>query len=112
VVVLAENDHLGADLLRRLDDRSARVSGRPDQLWLEPGRGKPLAGLSQLRDDLRRCGQRLAFIGGEVVQRSEVRGTSRSSGTFATLSTVIRPRESCASAIDRSSARLPPSEPS
>ena len=59
--------------LRRLDDRPARVSGCP-------GRGSPrspaeasrLFRLCQLCDDVRRRGQRLAFVRRDVIQRPEV----------------------------------------
>jgi hypothetical protein len=71
-VVLAEDDHLRADLLRRLDDRPARFSGRPDQVRLKPSRGKPFARLCQVRDYFRRRRQRLAFVWGDVIQRPEV----------------------------------------
>src|SRR5262245_8834070 len=53
VVVLAEDDRLRADLLRRVHDRAGWVTGPPHQVRLETGRGKPFAGLSQVRGDLR-----------------------------------------------------------
>src|SRR6478609_3880617 len=72
VMVLAEDDDLRADLLRRLDDCPSGVSDLPDQVRFEPGRGEPFAGFCQMRDDVRRWGQRLAFIGRDVVERSEI----------------------------------------
>ena len=108
-MVLAEDDHLRAGLLRRLDDRAAGDSGLPGQVRLSPAEAsRSLASV--------RCATTSGGGGSALPSSAEMspsvpkfRGTSGSSGMFATLRTVIRPRDSCASAIARSRARLPPS---
>ena len=71
-MVLAEDDGVGADPPRGVDDRTPRLAGGPHQVRVEARLGQPLARLAQVRDDVRRRREGRALVRRDVVQRPEV----------------------------------------
>ena len=112
MVVLAEDDHARSDPGGRLDDRPSGLTRRPGQLGVVPGGGEDVARLREVLDDVGRRRQLRSLSIGDVVEGAEVPRASGLSGMFTTLRTMMRPRDSRASEIARSSARRAPSDPS
>ena len=86
----------------------ARLSRRPREVGFEPGLRQQVASLGEVCDHVRRRRERRPFRSEMSSSVPKLRGTSGSRGNSSTLSTVMRPRDSRASAIARSSARRPP----